>query len=504
MTSILNFPRSQAQCYLIATLTVILALIITIKVEQIATRTPFAFFFAAVIVSAWCGGRKPGLLAIVLSILASDYFIIPPLYTLLPEEGNILQLSTFIIVSLLINWLTAARQDTRKSLNVSEERYKIIAETVYDAIITIDETSRILFVNQAAVRIFGYTAEEMLGQNLHILMPDHLRRPHRDSISKYLKTGAKNLNWSSIELPGQHKNGKEIPLEISLSEFIKGKQHNFTCVVRDITERKLAEEQNRRLNETLEQRVTERTAQLAAANKELEAFSYSVSHDLRAPLRHINGFSQALLEDYEDLLDETGKDFLHKVRSASQEMAQLINDMLELARVSRSEMRLETVNMSRLASEIAVDLQNIEPERKAVFHIEDDLSAYGDKRLLKVILVNLLGNSWKFTSKRENAEIEFGQKQEDGQKVYFVRDNGAGFDMTYADKLFGAFQRLHRGDEFEGTGIGLATIMRIINRHGGRVWAEGEVDKGAVFYFTLPDAKKEKGHERQGDLTGGG
>ncbi len=240
----------------------------------------------------------------------------------------------------------------------------------------------------------------------------------------------------------------------------------------------------------LERRVADRTAQLQAANKELETFSYSVSHDLRAPLRHLNGFSQALLEDYSDKLDDSGKNYLQQVRDASQEMAQLIDDVLRLARITRSEMRQEFVNLSELAAGVVADLQKMERRPNLTVHIEAGLSAQGDKRLLRIVLANLLGNAWKFTSQRKDAEITFGKAQQNGETFYFVRDNGAGFDMAYANKLFGAFQRLHSAGEFEGTGIGLATVQRVIHRHGGRVWAEGEINQGATFYFALPNSKE--------------
>ena len=235
----------------------------------------------------------------------------------------------------------------------------------------------------------------------------------------------------------------------------------------------------------LEERVIERTTQLEAANKELESFSYSVSHDLRAPLRSIDGFSQALLEDCGDKLDPQGRSDLQRVRAATQHMAQLIDDMLDLSRVSRGEIRRETVDLTSMVKNIAQELRTAEPDRKVDVAIADGIRAQGDARLLRVLVENLLRNAWKFTGKHPTAKIEFGIGQNDGKPVYFVRDDGAGFDMAYAGKLFGAFQRLHAMTEFNGTGVGLATVQRIVHRHGGEVWAEGKVDQGATFYFTL-------------------
>lgn len=254
----------------------------------------------------------------------------------------------------------------------------------------------------------------------------------------------------------------------------------------ELSERRKAEAQIRQLNEELEQRVRQRTAQLEMSNKELESFSYSVSHDLRAPLRAINGYSQALLEDYSSRLDETARDYLQKIRTATRNMERLIDDLLNLARITRSQMTFQELDLSRLFDEIMAELRAAEPERQAIIRLQPGLTALGDEQLLRIMMTNLCSNAWKFTRKKAVAEIEFGlQAQESGPAAFFIRDNGAGFHMAYADKLFNSFQRLHAPDEFEGTGIGLAIVKRIVQRHGGRIWAEGKPDKGATFYFTI-------------------
>lgn len=258
-----------------------------------------------------------------------------------------------------------------------------------------------------------------------------------------------------------------------------------------------AEEKLKALNAELEQRVEDRSAKLAAVNSELEAFNYSVSHDLRAPLRGVTGFSEALLEDYGDQLDEAGRHYVARIQAAAQRMGDLIDDLLDLSRLSRADMKPSQVNLSELAADVAADLGQHHKDRKVEFRLEPDLQAQGDPRLLKVVLENLLSNAWKFTQHKEEAVVAFGQAR-DGS--YCVRDNGAGFDMRYAGKLFSPFQRLHSPNEFEGSGIGLATVQRIIHRHGGTLWAESEVDQGAAFYFTLPAAQGEDDEEPNAEL----
>ena len=253
----------------------------------------------------------------------------------------------------------------------------------------------------------------------------------------------------------------------------------------EIKERERAENKVKELNADLERRVADRTRELEAANKELEAFSYSVSHDLRAPLRAMDGFCRALMEDHAGKLDSDGKHYLERVRAASQRMDQLVDGLLGLSRMARSEIRRTAVNLSALAEAIALELRQSDPGRRVEFVIAPALVANADANLLQIALQNLLGNAWKFTGKHWQARIEVGTMQHEGQTAYFVRDDGAGFDMAYAARLFRAFQRLHTPAQFEGTGIGLATLQRIIERHGGRIWAEAAVEKGATIYFTL-------------------
>jgi len=331
-------------------------------------------------------------------------------------------------------------------------------------------------INEALAKMTGYRTEELIGQTSSELgLVDAVAR------AKILEAIREHGSVRNVEIQMHTKSKQIVEVLVSVEQI---ELHGQACVLTiqyDITELKHAEREVRRLNADLEQRQVA----LEAANKELEAFSYSVAHDLRAPLRRIDGFSQMFLEDYADKVNAEGRQYLDHVRESAHEMARLIDDLLMLSRVTRSELRREGVDLTALARSVLAGLQQNEPERKVELIISDGLIANGDARLLGVVLQNLLGNAWKFTGKCPMARIEVGARQEDGRSVFFVRDNGAGFDMTYADKLFGVFQRLHSGGEFEGTGIGLATVQRIILRHAGRVWAEGEVGRGATFSFTL-------------------
>jgi hypothetical protein len=390
------------------------------------------------------------------------------------------------------------RKRTDEALLESQALYLSLVEQLTAGVFRKDRAGRYVLVNPEFCRLKGMKAEEFLGKTpREVAEAVAVKQGATGPATKYAATGMEQheqimQTGKSVETIEEHQkaDGRKQFLRVVKSPVmdLDGKIIGTQGIQFDITERKQAEEEVRRLNAELEERVRQRTAQLETANKELEAFSYSVSHDLRAPLRAIDGFSRILLEDYSNKLDADGQDSLTRVRAASQRMGQLIDDLLQLSRLARSEMRRTPVDLSALARTLADDLQKLQPDRRVEFVIEPGLTANADAGLIRVVLENLLGNAWKFTGKQAAAKIEFGRATREGVSVYFVRDNGVGFDMKYASKLFGAFQRLHAATDFPGTGIGLATVQRIIHRHGGRVWAESEVGRGATFFFSLPPA----------------
>ena len=382
------------------------------------------------------------------------------------------------------------RQQVADALRQSEERYRLLTESALTGVYLIQD-DRFRYVNPALASIFGYRVEEIVGK----LGPADLTAPDdRDRVAENIRrrvaAEAHDIRYS---FRGQRKNGSFIDLEVHGVRVEYEGRPAVMGTLLDITERRRQEEEISKLNEELEQRVVERTAQLEAANKELEAFAYSVSHDLRAPLRAIDGFGQALLEDCAAQLDDLGRRYLGRMRANTRRMGDLIDALLDLSRVSRTEMRHERVDLSALAQEIAAELQQRNTQRQVEFVIESGLLVEGDSRLLQAVMENLLDNAWKFTGKRPVARIEFGARERDGEVVYFVRDNGVGFDMAHAGKLFGAFQRLHAMNDYAGTGIGLATVQRIVDRHGGRVMAEAAPEEGATIYFTLGAGGKDDG-----------
>ncbi len=372
-------------------------------------------------------------------------------------------------------------KETEEALRTSEERYRMLVAGVQDyAIFMLDTQGRVFSWNEGAMRITGYSSEVVIGKHFSCFFtPEDLRigKP-----AKELKAAEGNGRYED-EGWQLHKDGSPFWANVVITALRdrKGRPLGFSIITRDLTERKNAEDTLRSANAALKRR----TSELEAVNHELEAFAYTVSHDLKAPLRGIEGFTRALLEDYADRLDEGGRDYLKRVTSASQRMTQLIDAMMSMARLTSGELREKTVDLSSLAQVIARELKKKEPERQVEFLIAEKLSVNGDEDMLGIMLQNLIENSWKFTSKHTTAKIEFGTTEMDGKRVYFVRDDGAGFDMTYADILFMPFKRMHSDSEFPGVGIGLAIAQRIVMRHNGRLWAEAAPEKGATFYFTL-------------------
>jgi PAS domain S-box-containing protein len=378
---------------------------------------------------------------------------------------------------------------SRQALELERSRYRELFDSAPVGYILTNPQGIIQKVNQAAADLLHEDQQFLIGLPFARLLVREERAVFFANLGRLTRREVPRIeNWEALMQP---HDGPTFPsaLLVNLVQDENAQLTGLRWIVRDITERKQAEEKVLRLNAELEERVRDRTAALEKANRELEAFSYSVSHDLRAPLRSITGFSTALLEEYADKLDEQGAKYLRFAHDAGLRMTRLIEDLMELSRATRAELREQEIDLTALATLVVTELRKREPRRTVEVDIAPSLRAHGDEGLLRIALENLLGNAWKFTNRQSQPRIEVGSFEREGARLYFVRDNGAGFDMAQANRLFGVFQRLHSQDEFPGTGIGLATVRRIFNRHGGEVWAESKINEGATFYFTLPDAQ---------------
>lgn len=375
------------------------------------------------------------------------------------------------------------RKQAEDALLSSEERYRSLVELSPDALLVLIE-DRIVFVNSAAVKLFGAANPEQLGgRELQELLPPSERQAVQQNLRRMREEGKAT---AFVEQQMVRLDGVTVDVELAAAPLLFAGKEAAQVIAHDIGERKQAEAQIRLLNVDLERRVAERTAELEAANKELEAFSYSVSHDLRAPLRHIEGFVEILVSGQAESLNEESRHHLQTISESARQMGRLIDDLLAFSRTARAELKKSKLRLGDLVRATLRDLAGESAKREVEWVVHDLPEVEADPALLRQVMFNLLGNALKYTRNRNPARIEIGSNNSGAEDIVYIRDNGVGFDMKYAHKLFGVFQRLHRASEFEGTGVGLANVRRIIHRHGGRTWAEGAVNQGATFYFSLP------------------
>ena len=467
-------------------------------------RGQASIFLFGIAVAVWYCGRGPAIVAVVLSCLAYDYFFTEPLYTFEFSKEDIPHFVMFILFAVLVARFTSVRRkvedDLQKSrdeleikvhertaeLRASEQKYRELIDLSPDPIFVWDKNLICVLANAAAARLRGCTEQELIGlSGVDTYLPEE-RRLTEERLQR-----ARSGDVVRFERQFLRKDNQVVPVEVSLS-IAEG--NHYQSVVRDVSDRKRAEEALQRSHEELELKVKERTSQLSRANeelqsvnKELEAFAYSVSHDLRAPVRHIAGFTELLHKQTESALDDKGRRYISMILDSANRMGSLVDDLLAFSRIGRAETQKTTVKLETLIKQIVDEVAPDTQRRNIHWRIGTLPICHGDPAMLRLAFGNLISNALKFTRTREQAEIQIDSvNHQPDEVIVFVKDNGVGFDMKYKDKLFGVFQRLHSQQAFEGTGIGLATVQRIIHRHGGRVWAESSVDKGAAFYVTLP------------------
>jgi PAS domain S-box-containing protein len=449
----------------------------------------YPLFLFGIAVTVWYAGVGPAILAVALSSISFNYFFTEPRFSFYVTRDDVPYYLIFILFALLLTWFSAVRRRVEQQLLESKDtlQREIVERTqqasllnlTHDTIFVRDMNDIITYWNRGAAELYGWTEYQAIGKHSHQLLQTDYPLPMDEVREELLRTG----RWEG-ELRKMKADGSRVFVASrwSLRQDEQGHPVAILETNNDISDRKHREEEIRKLNEELEKRTTD----LEASNKELEAFAYSVSHDLRAPLRHMVGYTELLQKNVASMLDEKSLRYMKTILDSAKRMGALIDDLLAFSRIARAETRQRPVSLEELVKEVLPDLQRESEGREIAWNIGALPDTFGDRPMLRLVLVNLIANAVKFTRTRTRAEIEIGSLKKSDAVVVFVRDNGVGFDMKYAHKLFGVFQRLHQTGTFEGTGIGLATVQRIIHRHGGSVWAEGVVDGGATFFFSLP------------------